>query len=346
MHLQERWIDTFERIFQRCAVTPGEVVRLLSETDSRTINVKLAELALARVGAVPVHIVVPTLRIQTPVPVRSTGASHVIQHMAPVMSALSGPGLVVDLTVEGLLHAPELTQILGSGARVMMISNEHPDILERLTRDVDLSAAIKQGVRRLAKTRTMRVTSDAGTDLTAHLVGAKLGAVWGGADKPGLVQHWPGGLCLAFPPAGAVHGTLVMDVGDVNLTFKRYLETPVTLRIENDYVVAIEGRGLDAELMRSYMASWGDREAYAVSHLGWGMNPHARWDALQMFDKNDLNGTELRAFAGNFLYSTGANETAGRHTLGHFDLPMRHCTIMLDELMVVNQGQLCNEAFA
>ena len=346
MQLQERWIDTFVRIFQRCAVERGEVVRLLSETDSRTINVKLAELALARMGAVPVHIVVPTLRISTPVPVRSTGASHVIQHMAPVMAALSGPGLVVDLTVEGLLHAPELAQILGSGARVMMISNEHPDILERLTLDVDLTSAIKQGVRRLAKTKTLRVTSSAGTDLTAHLVGAKLGAVWGGADKPGLVQHWPGGLCLAFPPAGSVNGTLVMNVGDVNLTFKRYLESPVTLRIENDYVVAIEGQGLDAELMRSYMAAWGDREAYAVSHLGWGMNPHARWDALQMFDKNDVNGTELRAFAGNFLYSTGANDNAGRHTLGHFDLPMRHCTITLDDLKVVDQGRLCTEAFA
>ena len=346
MQLQERWIETFVRIFQRCAVQPAEVVRLLSETDSRGVNVKLAELALARMGAVPVHIVVPSLRVNTPVPVRSTGASHVIQHMAPVMSALSGPGLVVDLTVEGLLHAPELAQILGSGARVMMISNEHPDILERLTVDIDLTAAIKQGVRRLAKTRTMRVTSAAGTDLTAHLEGAQLGAVWGGADKPGLVQHWPGGLCLAFPPAGSVNGTLVMNVGDVNLTFKRYLETPVTLRIENDYVVAIEGQGLDAELMRSYMAAWGDREAYAVSHLGWGMNPNARWDALQMFDKNDVNGTELRAFAGNFLYSTGANETAGRHTLGHFDLPMRHCTVKLDELVVVDQGRLCNEAFA
>ena len=76
------------------------------------------------------------------------------------------------------------------------------------------------------------------------------------------------------------------------------------------------------------------------------MNPNARWDALQMFDKNDVNGTELRAFAGNFLYSTGANETAGRHTLGHFDLPMRHCTVKLDELVVVDQGRLCNEAFA
>ncbi len=346
MHLQERWIETFVRIFQRCAVQPGEVVRLLSETDSRAVNVKLAELALARMGATPIHIVVPTLRINTPVPVRSTGASHVIQHMAPVMSALSGAGLVVDLTVEGLLHAPELAHILGTGARVMMISNEHPDILERLTVDVDLTAAVKQGVRRLAKTRTMRVTSDAGTNLTANLVGAKLGAVWGGADKPGLVQHWPGGLCLAFPPAGSVNGTLVMKVGDVNLTFKRYLETPVTLRIENDYVVAIEGQGLDAELMRSYMAAWEDREAYAVSHLGWGMNPHARWDALQMFDKNDVNGTELRAFAGNFLYSTGANDNAGRHTLGHFDLPMRHCTIQLDDVVVVEAGRLCTEAFA
>ena len=108
MQIQERWIDTFARIFQRCAVVPGEVVRLLSETDSRAVNVKLAELALARMGAIPVHIVVPTLRISTPVPVKSTGASHVIQHMAPVMSALSGAGLVVDLTVEGLLHAPEI----------------------------------------------------------------------------------------------------------------------------------------------------------------------------------------------------------------------------------------------
>ena len=82
--------------------------------------------------------------------------------------------------------------------------------------------------------------------------------------------------------------------------------------------------------MRSYFAAWGDREAYAVSHVGWGMNPRARWDAMAMYDKRDFNGTELRAFAGNFLYSTGANEVAGRHTLGHFDLPLRNCTVALD----------------
>mgnify|MGYP001579406504 FL=1 len=105
-------------------------------------------------------------------------------------------------------------------------------------------------------------------------------------------------------------------------------------------MTAIEGDGLDAELMRSYFAAWGERDAYAVSHVGWGMNPRARWEALAMYDQRDFNGTELRAFAGNFLYSTGANETAGRFSAGHFDLPLRGCTIALDDRVIVADGRL------
>jgi 2,5-dihydroxypyridine 5,6-dioxygenase len=115
------------------------------------------------------------------------------------------------------------------------------------------------------------------------------------------------------------------------------------LRIASDYITAIEGDGLDAELMRSYIAAWGERDAYAVSHIGWGMNPAARWEALAFYDKEDTNGTELRAFAGNFLYSTGANEIAGRHALGHFDLPMRNCTVALDGETIVEAGRLLGE---
>ena len=70
------------------------------------------------------------------------------------------------------------------------------------------------------------------------------------------------------------------------------------------------------------------------------MNPGARWEALAMWDKGDLNGTELRAFAGNVVYSTGANETAGRFCRGHFDLPMRNCTVTLDGDTVVDESQL------
>ena len=126
----------------------------------------------------------------------------------------------------------------------------------------------------------------------------------------------------------------------MNLTLKRYMEAPVTLTIADDYVTEIVGDNLDADLFRAYIAAWGDREAYAVSHVGWGMNPAARWESMALYDKTDFNGTELRAFAGNFLYSTGANEVAGRHTLGHFDLPLRHCTVSLDGQTVVDRGVL------
>ena len=73
------------------------------------------------------------------------------------------------------------------------------------------------------------------------------------------------------------------------------------------------------------------------------MNQIARWDAMTMYDRTQINGTELRAFAGNFLYSTGANETAGRFTACHFDFPMRNCTVELDGKIVVDKGRLCEE---
>ena len=341
--IEGKWIDAFAQTFELCQVKPGEAVAILSETQSRPVNVQLAELALLRLKARPFHVVVPTPPQAAPVPVRSTGASDSLRRLEPVVAALSASGLVVDLTVEGMLHAPELPAILKGGARLLMISNEHPEALERLVPDPALAPKVKAGVKRLKAAKSMSVTSSAGTSLTINLEGALPAGVWGWCDRPGMVAHWPGGLCLCFPSAGAVEGTLVLAPGDVNLTFKRYLETPVRLRIEKDYVTRIEGAGVDAELTRSYFAAWGDREAYAVSHVGWGMNPRARWDAMAMYDKRDFNGTELRAFAGNFLYSTGANETAGRHTLGHFDLPLRGCTVSLDGTIVVENGVLQGE---
>jgi len=338
--IEGKWIDLFADVFARCKVAPGDACAILSESQSRELNVRLAELALHKLAARPFHIVVPTPRQQAPVPIRSTGASVALQGLAPALQALAASTFVADCTLEGLMHAAELPAILKGGARVLYISNEHPEVLERLAPSSADEQKVRAGMRLLKQARLMKVTSTAGTDLSIGVEGARVGGVWGYTEKPGTLSHWPGGLCLCFPRAGSVNGTLVMAPGDLNLTFKRYAESAVRLDIENDYVTHISGNGLDAELMREYFAAWGDREAYAVSHVGWGMNERARWDALVMYDRADVNGTEQRAFAGNFLYSTGANEVAGRHTLGHFDLPFRRCTVELDGKAVVREGQL------
>ena len=341
--IEGKWIDLFAEVFARCKVGSGDSCAVLSESQSRPLNVQLAELALQRLGARAFHVVVPTARQNAPVPIRSTGASSALQGFAPVTAALAASTFVADCTVEGLMHSPELPAVLKGGARVLYISNEHPDVLERLAPSPADEQKVRAGMRRLREAKCMTVSSTAGTELEVSVEGARVGGVWGYTEKPGTLSHWPGGLCLCFPGAGSVNGRLVMAPGDLNLTFKRYLESSILLTVENDYVTRIEGNGLDAELMRDYFAAWGDREAYAVSHVGWGMNPRARWGALVMYDRRDVNGTEQRAFAGNFLYSTGANEIAGRYTLGHYDLPLRNCTVRLDDMTVVERGVLQGE---
>jgi 2,5-dihydroxypyridine 5,6-dioxygenase len=338
--IEGKWIDAFCEVFERCAVKRGDTAAILSETQSRALNVHLSELALLRLGARPFHVVVPTPRNPHPVPVRSTGASEAIGKLAPVVAALGQAGFVVDCTIEGLMHAPETPAILKAGARIMVISNEHPEALERMAPDSALEKSVRAAAKALRGAQRMTVKSQAGTDLDITMAGASTVGIWGWTDKPGTLAHWPGGIVVSFPKSGAVNGTLVLDRGDINLTFKRYLEAPVRLTLEADYVTRIEGEGTDAEMMRGYLAAWGDREAYAVSHVGFGLNRKARYEALAMYDKRDTNGTELRAVAGNFLFSTGANEFAGRYTAGHFDIPVMRTTIAIDGREVIRDGAL------
>jgi 2,5-dihydroxypyridine 5,6-dioxygenase len=338
--IEGKWIDAFCEVFERCAVKPGDTAAILSETQSRALNVHLAELALLRLGARPFHVIIPTARNRHAVPVRSTGASEAIQGLGPVVSALQQAGFIVDCTVEGLMHAKETAAILKAGARIQVISNEHPEALERMVPDLALEKRVRTAAKMLRGTKRMRVTSAAGTDLDVAMEGAATAGVWGWTDKPGTLAHWPGGIVVSFPKAGSVNGTLVLAPGDLNLTFKRYIASPIRLTIKDDYVTDLAGEGADTAMMKAYLAAWGDREAYAVSHVGWGMNPGARYEALTMYDQRDTNGTELRAVAGNFLFSTGANEFAGRYTAGHFDLPVMNTTIELDGTVVIRDGVL------
>ena len=89
--IEGKWIDAFCEVFERCAVKNGDTAAILSETQSRALNVQLAELALLRLGARPFHLIVPTPRNPHPVPVRSTGASAAIGNLAPIACGSAAP---------------------------------------------------------------------------------------------------------------------------------------------------------------------------------------------------------------------------------------------------------------
>jgi len=140
---------------------------------------------------------------------------------------------------------------------------------------------------------------------------------------------------------------VVIAPGDiVILPYCRYVQDAIELEIRDGHIVSIEG-GLDAALMREWLGegkvSEGDRDPYALSHLGWGLNPQCRWDSLALHgDAPERSRAAARSFPGNFLFSTGPNTQGGgkRTTRGHYDVPMRTCTIALDGNVVVKDGRV------
>ena len=331
----------FRANFELCEIGPGQTVGVLSEGDLLPEYRAASLSAISALGAQALDVNIPTENAQDASHrIANLGENPLSQHPEAVQQCKDAD-MVVDHML--LLFSHEQIEMQEAGTRILMIV-EPVEVLERLFPSTALRRRVEAAEQKFIAAETLRFTNEVGSDVSYRLGDKPMLTEYGYTTQPGRWDHWPGGFIASLAAEKGVDGRVVMAPGDINLTFKRYLESPVRLTVADDYVTRIEGESLDAELMREYFAAWGEREAYAVSHVGWGLNPAARWDALTMYDRADVNGTEQRAFAGNFLYSTGANEVAGRHTLGHFDLPFRHCTVTLDGRAVVRDGKLAAEA--
>jgi 2,5-dihydroxypyridine 5,6-dioxygenase len=143
---------------------------------------------------------------------------------------------------------------------------------------------------------------------------------------------------------------VVFQPGDiVILPYCRYVQDEVRLEVRDGFIRKIEG-GLDAKLMNDWLEgnrrSPDDMDGHAISHLGWGLNPQGRWDAIALNGEDHMrHHAGARCFAGNFLFSTGPNSQGGgkRTTKGHYDVPMRDCTVILDNDVIIEQGKFVDE---
>lgn len=251
------------------------------------------------------------------------------------------------------LHVPLFTKwmkrVRQQGTRVLAVI-DHPDDLDQLMSPPGLKEAVVHAGMRLEQTKVMHVVSDEGTDLTVECGEYPTMIQYGFADAPGRFDHWGGGHVHTFPNEGSANGTVVIQPGDiVVLPYNRFVQDAIRLEIRDGFIGKIEG-GLDAKLMANWLednrAHPDDMDGHAVSHLGWGLNPQARWDALALYgDDPDRTFASARTFPGNFLFSTGPNSQGGgkRTTKGHYDVPMRDCTVMLDGDTIVGDGRIVDE---
>lgn len=328
----------WKTVLQLCNLRQGEFVTLLASDDSHRQTLAAAHLAATELGGIVSTLTLPAMNGERSMSRDKTAfvGRTALAGNAPAMACLKNSNLVIDLML--LLFSPEQGEILAAGTR-MLLAVEPPEVLVRLLPTLDDKRRVLAAARRLGSARTMRVTSEAGTRLDCALGAYPLLTEYGFAEEPGRWDHWPSGFLATWPNERSANGTIVIDTGDIIIPFKSYVQSPIALTVREGYLTGIEG-GFDAEYLREYMASFRDPEVYAISHIGWGLQPRASWTALGLFDREATLAMDARAFAGNFLFSTGPNTEAGgsRDTPCHIDIPLRRCSVFLDDDPMVLDG--------
>lgn len=333
-------MSLFRKQFELCRVGPGQTVAIVSDLGTRREYIEAAFAAAQDIGFDIYEMCVNAIPGWTSVGVATIGKCK------GTLEALMAVDLVLIFHVP--LFSKWLRDVQAKGVRVQMIIDA-PDDLYQLQSPPGLKEAVLHAQSLYQKTREVRVTSRAGTDLTYRCGEYPVMSQYGMADEPGRFDHWGVGLLHTFPNEGSAQGRVVIAPGDiVILPYCRYVQDAIELEIRDGHIVSIEG-GLDAALMREWLGdgkvSEGDRDPYALSHLGWGLNPQCRWDSLALHgDAPERSRAAARSFPGNFLFSTGPNTQGGgkRTTRGHYDVPMRNCTIALDGNVVVKDGRVAD----
>ncbi|HEY4072817.1 MAG TPA: 2,5-dihydroxypyridine 5,6-dioxygenase [Herbaspirillum sp.] len=333
-------IKAWQQVLKLSRLEAGQTVTVLTSSATHPQTLSTALIASQSMGAIVNRLDLPPVNAEKALSRDSLsylGTTPLTGNPAAI-AALKASDLVLDLMT--LLFSPEQHEILKAGTKILL-AVEPPEILVRMVPTEADKIRVTAAQQRLQSAKQMHVVSDAGTDLRCPLGEFPAIAEYGFVDQPGRWDHWPSGFTLTWPDELGANGRIVIDRGDILLPQKCYVNTPITLTVKNGYAVAIEG-DVDAELLNEYMESFNDPEGYAISHIGWGLQPRARRATLGLYDREATIGMDARAYEGNFLFSLGPNNEAGgnRTTACHIDIPLRKCTVLLDGQEVVRAGKV------
>jgi 2,5-dihydroxypyridine 5,6-dioxygenase len=330
-----------ERELELCALQPGETVVVLSQAADRQDYADAFVAAALRMGAEAYNLRLGrTSSILSGAGVWAVGINPLSGNES-ALQALKDADLVIDTVF--LLWSKEQLEIQAANTRMLMVV-EPRTTLVRMFPTADQRRRVEASGELLRNAKTLRMTNAAGTDVTYELGHLPVMEVYGYTDIAGRWDHWPSGFVLTGASEVGVSGRVVVDAGDIIVApFGRYVAEKVEFTIEGGYVQDVRG-GVDARLLEDYLAEFDDPRGYAVSHIGWGCNERARW--CHQANNREGFGQEARAFYGNTMFALGPNQELGgkNDTPAHVDIPMRGCSVYLDDEPVLVEGEFVVDA--
>lgn len=192
----------------------------------------------------------------------------------PAAAALAAADVVLCAASTSLYHTAAKAAAHRAGVRGVFNAPSRLDAWTHGAMTADFFA-IRRQAEQLAelfrRTTTVRVTSPAGTDLTARIEGREpMAWLTGICHRPGEVSAYPGGEVSLPPLEGSATGVIVWEAVASDLG---RLEEPVRITVRGGRAVGVDG-GLGAERLRRILDEVA--EADNIGEIGIGLNPAAR----------------------------------------------------------------------
>ncbi|MBM3449726.1 MAG: hypothetical protein FJX78_01830 [Armatimonadetes bacterium] len=302
--------ELLEAILRLSKVKAGERVCLLTTHVYDTRMTDAYRVALGRLGADAVHLVVPP---------RTSGTSWInpLQLDAYAQRILKDAEMVVyprtlRQVADVSMYTPAYRDILFSGGVRWLDVMVDETAMRRLFPSAAMIDRTKRAATLVESAQEFHLTSDAGTDLRVRKRGRKAAMQVGVADEVGRWDNFGFGFVTCAPEEDQTEGVLVFDIGDSLGYFLgpyfNLLPEQVRVYWEKGRVVRIEG-GAVAKSYARFLERLGKPEHYHIAHFGWGTQDKAVWGGPH------FNVADWESYYGNVMIHWGHNI---------FDAPSRH----------------------
>lgn len=193
---------------------------------------------------------------------------------APAAASMAAADVVLCAATTSLYHTAAKAAAQRAGARGVFNAPSRLDAWTEGAMTADFFA-IRRQAEQLAelfrRTSTVRVTSPAGTDLTARIEGREPVAwLTGICHQPGEVSAYPGGEVSLPPLEGTASGIVVWEAVASDLG---RLDEPVRITVREGRAIGVEG-GSGADRLRRILDEVTDADN--IGEIGIGLNPAAR----------------------------------------------------------------------
>ncbi|MFH1573988.1 MAG: leucyl aminopeptidase [Acidobacteriota bacterium] len=311
------------KLVSLCAdVQPGETVLIVA--DSRMMSI-----ARVLAAAVEERKAEPVIAVITQ---RSADSTEPPEAVA---AAMKSADVIFSAVSISITHTRAVKDAVAAGARAIALTafTEEMMVSGGIDADfVEIEKACRVVGDRLARAKTVRLTSREGTDLTFQVQGRKVN-VMAGIVGPGEFSPVPNAEVNVSPLEGTANGVLVADASIPYLGIG-LLRQPIRFTVRDGFIVAIEGG--DPEQAGKLRAAWksqADPNVYNIAEMGIGMNPKCRFMGIMLEDEGVLGSVHI---------GTGTNITLGGtiQARSHYDLIMRAPTLTLDGEVLIDEGRL------